>query len=81
MGSAPVWHVGFGVSPKRTFNRFMNPPTGILKPIPRKGNVRMGTHRLARPSSRHPKKSASNFGSVALPMIIWKDGKVSEVPA
>jgi hypothetical protein len=40
----------------------------------------MGTHRLARPSTRHPKKRIE-LRQRGLPMIIWKDGKVREVPA
>jgi hypothetical protein len=80
MGSAPVSGVGFGVSPKRTFNCFMNPQTSILKPIPERemsewARIALRAHRRA------TRKKRIELRQRGLPMIIWKDGKVREVPA
>ena len=80
MGSAPVSGVGFGVSPKRTFNCFMKPQSGVLKLIPEKDMPKW-----AKPASqahkRATKKKRAELRRRGLPMIIWKDGKVREVPA
>ena len=80
MGSAPVSGVGFGVSPKRTFNCLMKPQTGVLKPIPEKemsewACVASQAHRRA------TRKKRAELRRRDLPMIIWKDGRVREVPA
>jgi hypothetical protein len=80
MGSAPVSGEGFGVSPKRTFNCFMKPQTGILKPIPEskmspEARVASQAHRRA------TRKKCTELRRHGLPMIIRKDGKVREVPA
>jgi len=40
----------------------------------------MGSHRLASAPSRDAEKRAE-LRRLGLPMIIWKDGKVREVPA
>ena len=80
MGNAPVSGLGLGVSPIRTFNCLMKPQTGILKAIPEKemsewARVASQAHRRA------TRKKRIELRRRGLPMIIWKDGKVREVPA
>ena len=40
----------------------------------------MGARSVSSPQARHPKKRAE-LRQRGLPMIIWKDGRVREVPA
>ena len=47
----------------------------------RKEKCRSGPEWPCKPIDAPPEKSALNFVNVGLPMIIWKDGKVREVPA
>ena len=80
MGNAPVSGLGFGVSPIRTFNCLMKPQTGILKAIPEKemsewARVASQAHRRA------TRKKRAELRQRGLPMIIWKDARVREVPA
>jgi hypothetical protein len=91
MGSAPVSGVGLkawpsfrvrcsGVSPKRIFNCLMKPQTGVLKPIPEK-DMPKWARAASQAHRRATRKKRAELRRRGLPMIIWKDGSVREVPA
>jgi hypothetical protein len=55
-------------------------PSKILKPIPERG-MSEWARVAARAHKRATRKKRSELRRLGLPMIIWKDGKVREVPA
>jgi hypothetical protein len=70
-----------GSLPKRTFSRFMiAKPSRILKPIPER-EMSEWARVAAQAHKRATRKQHSELRQLELPVIIWKDGKVREIPA